>query len=98
MRVDLIFLLILFLRIAPTSQAADIHEAAKNGDVAAITTALDAGADANASDGIATPLYYAIDRANLEAAKLLIAAAPTPISPPNGGRHSWWQPSPASQN
>lgn len=73
MRVDLIFFLILFLPIAPTSQAADIHEAAKKGDVAAIAAALDAGADANVSNGIATPLYYAIDRAHLEAAKLLIA-------------------------
>ena len=70
---DLIFLWILFLLIAPTSQAAAIHEAAKKGDVAAISAALDEGADANASDGIATPLYYAIDRAHLEAAKLLIA-------------------------
>jgi cytochrome c len=73
MRVDLIFFLILFLLIAPTSQAAAIHEAAKEGDVAAISAALDAGADANASDGIATPLYFAIDRDHLEAAKLLIA-------------------------
>ena len=73
MRVDLIFFLVLFLLIAPPSQAADIHEAAKKGDVAAITAALDAGADVNASNGIATPLYYAIDGAHLEAAKLLIA-------------------------
>ncbi|HUQ36597.1 MAG TPA: ankyrin repeat domain-containing protein [Aestuariivirga sp.] len=73
MRVDLIFFPVLFLIIAPTSQAAVIHDAAKKGDAAAITAALDAGADANASDGIATPLYYAIDRAHLEAAKLLIA-------------------------
>ena len=72
MRVDLIFFLLLFLTIAPTSQAAAIHEAAKKGDVAALTAALDSGADANASDGIATPLYYAIDRSHLEAAKLLI--------------------------
>ena len=73
MRADLIFFLVLFLTAAPTSQAADIHEAAKNGDVAAITAALDSGADINASNGIATPLYYAIDRAHPKAAKLLIA-------------------------
>jgi cytochrome c len=72
-RVDLLLLLVLFLIIAPSSQAAAIHDAAKNGDVAALTATLDSGADANASDGIATPLYYAIDRAHLEAAKLLIA-------------------------
>lgn len=73
MRVHLIFFLLFFFLIAPSSQAAAIHEAAKMGDVAAINAALDSGADANASDGIATPLYYAIDRAHLDAAKLLIA-------------------------
>jgi cytochrome c len=73
MRVDLILFLALFLIIAPTSQAAAIHDAAKKGDVAALTAALDSGAEINASDGIATPLYYAIDRAHLEAAKMLIA-------------------------
>ncbi len=73
MRVDLFFFLVLFLLIAPRSQAAALHEAAKNGDVAAITAALDAGIDVNASDGIATPLYFAIDRAHPDAAKLLIA-------------------------
>jgi cytochrome c len=73
MRVDLILFLVLFLIIAPTSQAAAIHEAAKEGNVAAISAALNEGVDINASDGIATPLYYAIDRAHLEAAKLLIA-------------------------
>jgi cytochrome c len=72
MRMDLIFFLGLLLIIAPTSQAAAIHDAAKKGDVAEISAALDAGADVNASDGIATSLYYAIDRAHLEAAKLLI--------------------------
>ena len=64
MRVDLIFFFVLFLVTAPTSQAAAIHEAAKKGDLAAITAALDAGVDINASDGIATPLHYAIDRAH----------------------------------
>ncbi len=73
MRVDLILFLALFLVTAPTSQAAAIHDAAKEGDVAAIAAALDGGVDINASDGIATPLYYAIDRAHFEAAKLLIA-------------------------
>ena len=54
------------------SLAAPIHNAAKTGDVAAITAALDAGADVNASDGTATPLYFAVRRGHLEAAKLLI--------------------------
>ena len=72
MRVDSIFCLVMFLLIAPASQAAAIHDAAKKGDVAALTAALDSGVDINASDGIATPLYYAIDRVHLEAAKMLI--------------------------
>jgi cytochrome c len=46
------------LYIVPsTSQAAAIHDAAKKGDVAAISAALDAGANINEFDGIATPLY-----------------------------------------
>ncbi len=61
-----------FSSLRQTSQAAAIHDAAKKGDVAALTAALDSGAEINASDGIATPLYYAIDRAHLEAAKMLI--------------------------
>jgi cytochrome c len=44
MRLDLIFVLVLLLMVAPKSQAADIHEAAKNGDVAALTAALDSPA------------------------------------------------------
>ena len=55
MRVDSIFCLVMFLLIAPASQAAAIHDAAKKGDVAALTAALDSGVDINASDGIATP-------------------------------------------
>lgn len=68
------FVFLTFLFLGPiTAKAAAIHEAAKKGDVAALTAALDSGADINASDGIATLLYYSIDRAQLEAAKLLIA-------------------------
>jgi cytochrome c len=64
---------ICFCLIPLTSQAAAIHDAAKKGDVAGITAALDAGADINEPDGFATPLYYAVSRQHLEAAKLLIA-------------------------
>jgi cytochrome c len=39
-----------------TSHAAAIHDAAKKGDVAAISAALEAGANINEFDGIATPL------------------------------------------
>jgi cytochrome c len=65
-------LLIWFCLIPLTSQAAAIHDAAKKGDVAAIAAALDAGANVNDPDGFATPLYYAVSRQHLDAAKLLI--------------------------
>jgi hypothetical protein len=54
------------------SHAAAIHDAAKKGDVAAISAALEAGANINESDGAATPLYYAVQGAQFGAAKLLI--------------------------
>ena len=66
-------LLILMMCIEPSmSHAAAIHDAAKNGDVPAIIAALDAGADVNESDGGETPLYFAVRRGQLAAAKLLI--------------------------
>ena len=68
-----LLLLILMMRLAPSmALAAPIHDAAKKGDVAAITTALDAGAEINASEGGGTPLYFAVKRGHLAAAKLLI--------------------------
>lgn len=54
------------------SRAGPIHDAAKTGDVAAIMAALNAGTDVNAIDGGGTPLYYAVRRGHLAAAKLLI--------------------------
>lgn len=54
------------------SMAAAIHEAAKNGDVAAIAAALDAGADVNDAEGSPSPLYHAVRRGHLDAAKFLI--------------------------
>ena len=82
---------ICFCLIPLTSQAAAIHDAAKKGDIAAIAAALDAGANVNESDGLATPLYYAVNRQHLEAAKLLLerGANVNAISkiggPPHGG-------------
>jgi cytochrome c len=65
--------LIMMMYLAPSmSSAAPIHDAAKTGDVAAITAALDAGADIDASEGGETPLYFAVKRGHLAAAKLLI--------------------------
>ena len=67
-------LLILMMYVVPSvSFAAPIHDAAKAGDVAAITAALDAGADINGIDGGVTPLFFTAIRGHLEAAKLLIA-------------------------
>src|SRR5690349_13912274 len=65
-------LLICFCSIPLTSHAAAIHDAAKNGDIAAIAAALDAGANVNEFDVFATPLYYAVNKQHLDAAKLLI--------------------------
>lgn len=72
MRGFLLFVLILFGHAQVASYAAAIHDAAKSGDLAAITAALDAGADVNGNDGGATPLYSAVRRGHLAAAKLLI--------------------------
>ena len=71
MRMFLLFILMMYLETS-MPLAAPIHDAAKTGDVAAITAALDAGADINAIDGGATPLYLASRRGYLAAAKVLI--------------------------
>ena len=65
--------LIAILALTSPAAAAPIHNAAKEGDVPAITAALEAGADVNGSDGWATPLWYAARRGHEDAAKLLIA-------------------------
>ncbi|PAQ09317.1 ankyrin repeat domain-containing protein [Mesorhizobium temperatum] len=72
MRVFLLFIPLLLVHIPIVSHAADIHDAAMKGDVAAITAALDAGAGIDESDGNATPLYFAVWMGHIEAAKLLI--------------------------
>jgi cytochrome c len=65
-------LISIFAFATPTA-AAPIHDAAKKGDVSAITAALEAGAQVDESDGWATPLWYAARRGHEDAAKLLIA-------------------------
>ncbi|WP_419694987.1 ankyrin repeat domain-containing protein [Mesorhizobium muleiense] len=72
MRVSLLFIPLLLLHIPIVSHAAAIHDAAMEGDVAAITAALDAGADVDESDGSATPLYLAVFMGHIQAAKLLM--------------------------
>ena len=64
---------ICFCLMPLTSHAAAIHDAAKKGDMAAIAAALDAGANVNDPDAFATPLYYAVSRQHMEAAKLLVS-------------------------
>ena len=71
MRMFLLLILMIYLETA-TSLAAPIHDAAKTGDVAGITAALDAGADIEAKDGGGTPLYFAVKRGHNAAATLLI--------------------------
>ena len=71
MRRFLLLILMMCLE-ASMARAAPIHDAAKAGDVAAITAALDAGADIEAKDGGGTPLYFAVRRGHLASAKLLI--------------------------
>jgi cytochrome c len=70
MRVVLSFFLLVVVGLASVSAAA-LHDAARNGDVAAIAAALDGGADVNADDG-GTALYIAARRGHLEAVRLLI--------------------------
>jgi cytochrome c len=67
-----IFIFLAFAQVLNANSAA-IHEAAKKGDLAALTAALNAGTDVNEIGGGATPLYFAAIRGHLEAAKLLIA-------------------------
>lgn len=68
----LMLLSISFIMFPLTCHATAILDAAKKGDVAAITAALDAGADINEMDAFAAPLYHAVNRQHVDAAELLI--------------------------
>jgi len=70
MRVVLSFFFLVIFGLE-TAEAAALHDAARNGDVAAIAAALDGGTDVNADDG-GTALYIAARRGHLEAVRLLI--------------------------
>jgi len=66
-------LLALLTLLLPQQLAADpIHDAAKTGDTAALAAVLASGVDVNLSNGIATPLYIAVDNDRLDAVRLLL--------------------------
>jgi cytochrome c len=72
MRGLLLFAISTLITIPGISHADAIHDAAKKGDVAAITAALDAGAGINESDGRAVALVFAVRNGHVAAAKLLV--------------------------
>src|SRR5262245_17672659 len=69
---ELIVAVLIHLGALTIAQAGPLHEAAKNGDLAAITAALDAGADIDEQHKGATPLFLAVRSGHAEAAELLI--------------------------
>ncbi len=73
MRKFMLFGSVLLGLVPGMANAGAIHDAAKAGDVVAITAALDAGADVNAHEGLGTPLSYAVKGGQFAAAELLIA-------------------------
>jgi cytochrome c len=74
MRKFLFVILMLYFETS-VSLAAPIHDAAKKGDVLALTAALDAGAGINDGDqlGKATALYYSVTAGHLEATRFLLS-------------------------
>ncbi|TPI67681.1 ankyrin repeat domain-containing protein [Mesorhizobium sp. B2-8-9] len=69
---ELIGSVLIYLAALTTAQGSPLHEAAKNGDLAAIAAALDAGAAIEEQDKGATPLFLAVRSHHPEAAELLI--------------------------
>lgn len=63
-----LFLFFAALFLIPTASAGPLHDAAEAGDAGVLTSLLDGGSGINESDGIATPLYYAIYNRHFEAA------------------------------
>ncbi|MER8454078.1 ankyrin repeat domain-containing protein [Mesorhizobium sp. M1428] len=69
---ELIGSVLIYLGALTVAQGGPLHKAAKNGDLAAIAAALDAGADIEEQDKGATLLFLAIRGGHPEAAELLI--------------------------
>jgi cytochrome c len=75
MRVALLFSLLCFYFFPSALLAGTLHDAAKKGDIAAITAALDGGSKIDEVDSIgkATALYYSVTAGHLEATRFLIS-------------------------
>ncbi|WP_192384054.1 ankyrin repeat domain-containing protein [Mesorhizobium silamurunense] len=63
---------LILLGAVTTAHGGALHDAAKSGDLAAITAALDAGADIEEMEKGATPLFLAVRSGHVETAELLI--------------------------
>ena len=64
--------LLILLGAVTAAHGGALHDAAKSGDLTAITAALDAGADIEEQEKGATPLFLAVRSGHVEAAELLI--------------------------
>ena len=64
--------LLILLGAVTTARGGALHDAAKSGDLTAITAALNAGADIEEQEKGATPLFLAVRSGHVEAAELLI--------------------------
>ncbi|RWA59543.1 ankyrin repeat domain-containing protein [Mesorhizobium sp.] len=69
---ELIGSVLIYLAALTVAQSGPLHQAAKSGDLAAITAALNAGADLEEMEKGATPLFLAVRSGHPEAAELLI--------------------------
>ena len=82
---------VLLLGAAPTARMADspVADAAMGGDVAAVRTLLQHGADVNAAEGDGmTALHWAAEHGDHELAKLLLEAGANPRAETRVGRHT----------
>lgn len=68
----------LFCLLASSAQASPIHDAAKSGDIVALTDAIAAGGDVNSREGNLTPIYLAIQGGHVEAVGLLLKRGADP--------------------
>lgn len=71
-----LFWVLLSLVLAGSAQAARVHDAAKSGDIAGLSSAIAAGDDVNAREGNLTPLYLAVQGGHIEAAELALLPSP----------------------